>query len=128
MSIDYATPEEWDEASRRVQFNQGEKVDYQNPYTNIEETGEYSKGFDVDSKAVDPDHYKTEDPAYEHQRVVAAWKLDYWVAASTKYSKRAGEKIEPGKTKKEMMIKDYKKAIRYLEMKIELLEEGVLQP
>jgi hypothetical protein len=78
-------------------------------------------------KYISPDHYSKMEDSYEHQKVVVAWGLDYHTGCATKYISRAGNKIEKGKTRKEMIIKDYNKAIRYLQMKIELIEDGSIE-
>lgn len=67
---------------------------------------------------IDPEHYKAGNP-YEHRKVVVAWDLGYELGCATKYICRAGKKD----AQKE--IEDLRKAIRYIEFRIENLEEEI---
>lgn len=64
-----------------------------------------------------PDHYGGKDNPYEHIKVVEAWGLDYWTGNATKYIARAGKK-DPSKE-----IEDLRKAIFYLQDKVNRLEK-----
>ncbi len=65
----------------------------------------------------DPQHYGGAANPYEHQKVVRAWGLNYWLGCCTKYICRAGKK-DPAKT-----LEDLKKARKYLQMEIDHLEQ-----
>ena len=43
---------------------------------------------------------------------------EYWRGNVVKYVMRAGHKVQPGKTETESEIEDLRKAIRYLEMRV----------
>lgn len=68
-----------------------------------------------------PDHYGGKDNIYEHIKVVEAWGLDYWTGNATKYIARAGKK-DPSKE-----IEDLRKAIFYLQDKVNRLEKKQCQ-
>ena len=63
-----------------------------------------------------PQHYGGEDSPYEAIKVIEAWDLDFHLGNTVKYISRAGKKG----TDKE--LQDLKKALWYLERKIENLE------
>jgi hypothetical protein len=66
------------------------------------------------SEATDPAHYKLLDP--EPIDVVTAWNLHYDIGSALKYLARAGNK--PGTD----AVTDYRKAIKFIEHRIETLE------
>ncbi len=70
---------------------------------------------DVDN----PDHYKRW--RIEPITFLMRNNVEYWRGNVIKYVMRAGYKTEPGLTQTESEIKDLKKAIRYLNMQINLL-------
>lgn len=63
-----------------------------------------------------PAHYGGEDNVYEVIKVIEAWDLDFHLGNTVKYISRAGKKG----TDKE--LQDLKKALWYLQRKIENLE------
>ena len=63
-----------------------------------------------------PQHYGGEDSLYEAIKVIEAWELDFHLGNTVKYISRAGKKG----TDKE--LQDLKKALWYLQRKIENLE------
>ena len=63
-----------------------------------------------------PNHYGGEDNQYEAIKVIEAWDLDFHLGNTVKYISRAGKK----ETDKE--LQDLKKALWYLQRKIELIE------
>ena len=65
-----------------------------------------------------PAHYGG-DKTYDTIKVIDAWKLDFCLGNAVKYISRAGKK-NPDKE-----IEDLKKAVWYLEHKIELLEREI---
>lgn len=64
-----------------------------------------------------PQHYGGEDNPYEAIKVIEAWDLDFHLGNTVKYISRAGKKG----TDKE--LQDLKKALWYLERKIEKISE-----
>lgn len=64
-----------------------------------------------------PQHYGGEDNPYEAIKVIEAWELDFHLGNTVKYISRAGKKG----TDKE--LQDLKKALWYLERKIEKISE-----
>ena len=66
-----------------------------------------------------PDHYQFgENNIYEAIKVIEAWDLDFHLGNTVKYISRAGKK----ETDKE--LQDLKKALWYLERKIQSLEKN----
>jgi hypothetical protein len=63
-----------------------------------------------------PVHYGGEDNVYEAIKVIEAWDLDFHLGNTVKYISRAGKKG----TDKE--LQDLRKALWYLQRKIENLE------
>jgi hypothetical protein len=63
-----------------------------------------------------PSHYGGEDNPYEAIKVIDAWDLDkdFYLGNAVKYLSRAG--------KKDNIVQDLKKAIWYIEKKIEKLQ------
>jgi hypothetical protein len=63
-----------------------------------------------------PSHYGGEDNPYEAIKVIDAWDLDkdFYLGNAVKYLSRAG--------KKDNVVQDLKKAIWYIEKKIEKLQ------
>ena len=66
-----------------------------------------------------PSHYGGEENVYEAIKVIEAWDLDFHLGNTVKYISRAGKKD----TDKE--LQDLKKAMFYLERKIENLENNL---
>jgi hypothetical protein len=64
-----------------------------------------------------PNHYGGKDNQYEAIKVIDAWELDFCLGNTVKYISRAGKK----NTDKE--LEDLKKALWYLQHKIETLEK-----
>jgi hypothetical protein len=64
-----------------------------------------------------PEHYGGENNPYEAIKVIEAWDLDFHLGNTVKYISRAGKKG----TDKE--LQDLKKALWYLQRKIENLEK-----
>lgn len=62
-----------------------------------------------------PEHYGGENNQYEAINVIEAWDLGFHLGNVVKYISRAG--------KKDNIIQELKKAIWYLERKIEQLEK-----
>jgi hypothetical protein len=65
-----------------------------------------------------PQHYGGENNPYEAIKVIEAWDLDFHLGNTVKYISRAGKKG----TDKE--LQDLKKALWYLERKIDNLEHA----
>lgn len=65
-----------------------------------------------------PSHYGGESNVYEAIKVIESWDLDFHLGNTVKYISRAGKKD----TDKE--LQDLKKAMFYLERKIENLENS----
>ena len=63
-----------------------------------------------------PNHYGGEDNTYEAIKVIEAWDLDFHLGNTVKYISRAGKK---GSDKE---LQDLKKALWYLERKINNIE------
>ena len=66
-----------------------------------------------------PNHYGGEGNPYEVIKVIEATDMDFHLGNAYKYIARAGKK----ETDKE--IQDLKKAIWYIERKIQLIENGI---
>jgi hypothetical protein len=64
-----------------------------------------------------PNHYGGESNPYEAIKVIDAWSLDFCLGNTVKYISRAGKK----NTDKE--LEDLKKALWYLQHKIDTLEK-----
>jgi len=64
-----------------------------------------------------PNHYGGKDNQYEAIKVIDAWELDFCLGNTVKYISRAGKK----NTDKE--LEDLKKALWYLQHKIDILEK-----
>ena len=64
-----------------------------------------------------PQHYGGESNPYESIKVIDAWDLDFCLGNTVKYISRAGKK----NTDKE--LEDLKKALWYLQHKINTLEK-----
>jgi hypothetical protein len=64
-----------------------------------------------------PNHYGGESNPYEAIKVIDAWNLDFCLGNTVKYISRAGKK----NTDKE--LEDLKKALWYLQHKIDTLEK-----
>ena len=64
-----------------------------------------------------PEHYGGEENPYEAIKVIEEWDLDFHLGNTVKYISRAGKKG----TDKE--LQDLKKALWYLERKIQNLEK-----
>ena len=64
-----------------------------------------------------PNHYGGESNPYEAIKVIDAWSLDFCLGNTVKYISRAGKK-HPDKE-----LEDLKKALWYLQHKIETLEK-----
>jgi hypothetical protein len=64
-----------------------------------------------------PQHYGGEDDVYEAIKVIEAWDLDFHLGNTVKYISRAGKKDS------DKELQDLKKALWYLNRKIEQLEK-----
>jgi hypothetical protein len=64
-----------------------------------------------------PNHYGGESNPYEAIKVIDAWSLDFCLGNTVKYISRAGKK-HPDKE-----LEDLKKALWYLQHKIDTLEK-----
>jgi hypothetical protein len=64
-----------------------------------------------------PNHYGGKDNQYEAIKVIDAWSLDFCLGNTVKYISRAGKK----NTDKE--LEDLKKALWYLQHKINTIEK-----
>ena len=77
------------------------------------------RGKDSESSKINhPSHYGGKDNPYEAIKVIRAWDLDFSLGNAVKYISRAGKK------KGESTADDLKKAIWYLQNKIDELEQG----
>lgn len=65
-----------------------------------------------------PSHYGGGDNPYETIKVIRAWKLDFSLGNAVKYISRAGKKNG------ESTVDDLKKALWYIQNKIDELEQG----
>lgn len=63
-----------------------------------------------------PKHYQSTDPTYETINVIEAWGLDFCLGNVVKYVSRAGKKGNE--------IEDLKKAMWYLERKINQIKSN----
>lgn len=72
---------------------------------------------DVDQKVQHPIYYGGADDPYEAIKVIEAWNLGFHLGNTVKYISRAGKKDGNSATQ------DLKKALFYLNRKIELLEK-----
>lgn len=70
------------------------------------------------SKINHPSHYGGKDNPYETIKVIRAWKLDFSLGNAVKYISRAGKKDG------ESTVDDLKKALWYIQNKIDELEQG----
>jgi hypothetical protein len=71
------------------------------------------------AEAIDhPPHYGGDSP-YEAIKVIEAWSLDFCLGNALKYIARAGKK-DPERT-----IEDLKKAVWYLQRRIQQIERGI---
>jgi hypothetical protein len=64
-----------------------------------------------------PDHYGGETNVYEAIKVIDAWGLDFCLGNTVKYISRAGKK------ESDKELQDLKKALWYLQHKIDTLEK-----
>jgi hypothetical protein len=71
-----------------------------------------------DRKVNHPSHYGGGDNPYETIKVIRAWKLDFSLGNAVKYISRAGKKDG------ESTVDDLKKALWYIQNKIDELEQG----
>lgn len=67
-----------------------------------------------------PNHYGGESNPYEAIKVIEAWDLDFHLGNTVKYISRAGKKDI------DKELQDLKKALWYLERKINNLENNVI--
>lgn len=67
-----------------------------------------------------PNHYGGENNQYEAIKVIEAWDLDFHLGNTVKYISRSGKK----EVNKE--LQDLKKALWYLERKIDNLEQKII--
>ena len=65
-----------------------------------------------------PAHYGGEDNVYEVIKVIEAWEIDFHLGNTVKYISRAGKK---GSDKE---LQDLKKALWYLQRKIDNIENA----
>ena len=72
---------------------------------------------DVDQNVQHPIYYGGADDPYEAIKVIEAWNLGFHLGNTVKYISRAGKKDGKSATQ------DLKKALFYLNRKIELLEK-----
>ena len=84
----------------------------------LEMWGQQSK-----TNATNPSHYNQVPAHLQHWDVVGQMGWDYHVGCATKYIWRAGKKSSASLTDNEKEIEDLRKAVVYLEKKIELLGE-----
>ena len=63
-----------------------------------------------------PNHYGGENNQYEAIKVIEAWDLDFHLGNTVKYISRAG--------KKDKELQDLKKALWYLERKIQNIKDA----
>ena len=73
--------------------------------------------------SLDPSHYNQLPEYLQHWNVVAAMGWDYYIGNSTKYIWRAGKKSSAHLSDNDKQIEDLRKAIVYLEKKIQMLKE-----
>ena len=73
----------------------------------------------VEEIVVEPDHYARWE--IEPVEFIMRNGLDFASGNAIKYIQRAGYKLYPGQTQEESEVTDLKKAIRYLEMRINLV-------
>jgi hypothetical protein len=64
-----------------------------------------------------PDHYGGKENLYEAIKVIDAWGLDFCLGNTVKYISRAGKK------ESDKELQDLKKALWYLQHKIDTLEK-----
>lgn len=74
---------------------------------------------DINKEQVNhPSHYGGGDNTYEVIKVIEAWDLDFHLGNTVKYISRAGKKDQ------DKELQDLKKALWYLERKINNLENN----
>jgi hypothetical protein len=73
-----------------------------------------------------PQHYTSVPKEYEHHRVMAVWGMDYHLSAAIKYLARAGKKKSAHLSDKDKETEDLNKSITYIQMRLELMKEGIL--
>tara|TARA_B110000285_G_scaffold77358_1_gene89085 strand:+ start:52 stop:528 length:477 start_codon:yes stop_codon:yes gene_type:complete len=76
----------------------------------------------VGKNATNPGHYNSIPEELQHWNVVHKMGWDYYLGNATKYIWRAGKKASAHQTIEQKEIEDLKKAIVYLNKKIELLQ------
>ncbi len=138
ISLNLATPEEWDRASRASLDKALSEEDQKawELHTRHIAYGRASDYVDSDEPTSDtpvkdsqvdsvnePTHYLDVPEAYEHHRVMDAIGSNYHFSNAMKYLWRAGKKSSKGMSIEDKEIQDVRKSIRYLEMWIELRQE-----
>jgi hypothetical protein len=83
--------------------------------TNVKKMSENQQNYEYVNHPV---HYGGEDNMYEAIKVIEAWELDFHLGNTVKYISRAGKK---GGDKE---LQDLKKALWYLQRKIDNLENA----
>ena len=73
----------------------------------------------VEEIVIEPDHYARW--AIEPIEFILRNEMDFASGNAVKYITRAGYKLYPGQTQEESEVTDLKKAMRYLEMRINLI-------
>lgn len=85
--------------------------------TLIDDNGFNEPSTEVKEMVAHPDHYQFgEDKTYEVIKIIEVLKMDFHIGNAFKYISRSGKK-DPNKE-----IEDLRKAIWYIERKIELLK------
>jgi hypothetical protein len=72
-----------------------------------------------------PSHYQDVPEEYEHHRVMSAIDANYHFGNAMKYLWRAGKKRSTALSLEDKEIQDVRKAVRYLQMWLELQEESI---
>ncbi len=132
--ISSITPDKGDELKRSFSLNtpyDNEEVELVKTWINQADTQIAQRGIDpmdtaiVDDEVQDPSHYAGIPREYEHHRVMDAIGSNYHFSNAMKYLWRAGKKSSKGMSIEDKEIQDVRKAIRYLEMWIEIRQETV---
>ncbi len=132
--ISSITPDKGDELKRSFSLNtpyDNEEVELVKTWINQADTQIAQRGIEpldtaiLDDKVQDPSHYTGVPREYEHHRVMDAIGSNYHFSNAMKYLWRAGKKSSRGMTIEDKEIQDVRKAIRYLEMWIEIRQETV---
>jgi hypothetical protein len=143
IKLNDATPSQWDKVYNTRELNEDEQqkrdfahfartMQYGDDPEDIElakiansRMGGETMEVNLDDLVDNPSHYSYVPEEYQHHKVMDAVGFNYHFANSMKYLWRAGRKSSQSLSKMDKEIQDVRKAIRYLQMWIELREEEI---